>query len=156
MSTPELLRAEEPRLVGRIGHTPRVNHERNKTKQVAAQGNRMKAGELFGGVVSLHFGGAPVFNLVNLFDLGSEDLMANEAEAEDQNDEAKGETAEWPARINHFRKEMADRDDATDEIHGEITPNQVLRDDASIVITEDNLHLFAEGCGRNPKGKKES
>ena len=43
MSTPELLRADEPRVVGWVCRLPGVDDERNEADKVANGGNRVEA-----------------------------------------------------------------------------------------------------------------
>ena len=155
MSTPELLRAEETHLIGRIRHAPRVNDECNEANQVAAHRHGMEARKLFGSRGTLILRGTAILDLMHFTDFGREDFLSCQPEAKHENNETKRKSAEGPPGIDHLRKEMRQRNNAADEVDREKAPDEMLRNDAGIVITEDVLHLGAERGGRDAEGKKQ-
>jgi hypothetical protein len=149
MSTPELC-ADEPHVVGRIADLPDVNGEGNETNQVAGHGNPVQASQLFDGRRTF-FGLAKIFDVMHGFDFRSEYVAAEKPKREKRDQEGKAETAKGFSHVNHFREEVADGDDATDKVQRKISADELLSDEAEIIITQGRAggreylpHLIAE------------
>lgn len=154
MSTPELC-AEKPRMVGRIGDLPGVNDEGDETDEIDRHGDGVQPGELLrrdGLLLRL----AAIPDLVEGFYLRREHVAAQKSERENSNQKRKGKTAEWFARINCVRKKVSDSDEAANEIEREISADEVLGDEAGIIVAKNLLHLWAKNPTSDTKQEKES
>src|ERR1043166_3088802 len=126
MSTPELLRADETHVVGRVGYLPSVNDERDEADEIARHGNPVQSRQLRCSD-RLLLGRAAIFQPVQFFDLRREHVTGEQAERENSHEQAKRETTKGFPSVDHLRKKMSNGDEAANQVQSEITPDQMLR-----------------------------
>ena len=154
MSTPELLGADEARVVGRVGDLPGVDDESNEADEVTNRGNGVEPLQLLFGGRTLR-GFAQIFNAMHGFDLRRKHIGAQQAKRQDADEQPERKTAERFSRVDDFRKEVDESDAAADEIHGEITPDEMLSNDAGVVGAKHAFHFLAENARSDGQDKKD-
>src|SRR5687768_18537363 len=96
------------------------------------------------------------------FDFGGEYVSGQQSHREHSNQQRKGEPAERFSRVNHFAKEMRESNEATNEIHREESFDEVLGDDAEVIVLQrsarrgkDGFHSWGKNPRRHPERKKD-
>src|SRR5215212_12147737 len=105
MSTPELLRRYESCVIGGSRHLPGVDDDRDETENIRDSRSDVQPRELLPGSFLL-LRRASIFHLVKIFELRCEDIAAQQAEREHQNQQPKGKAAKRTARVNHVCAKM--------------------------------------------------
>jgi hypothetical protein len=153
MSTSELLRGDESCLSRWVGDLPGVDDDREEADEVSHSRSDVQSSELLPRSFLL-FRRSPVFHLMEFLDLGSENKTSQQSEGQDNDEQAKGKAAEWPASVKHFSEEMDQCNDSAHNMHHEVSAHECLRNDSGVVAAEDAFHLFRENPGRQRKCEK--